>query len=581
MNPTFKFLAFTFRILASQQLAIILLSSLALSLAAGTFVESAHGAKAAQQVIYFSLWFNILLLLIGLNVTLVTFTRLPWKKKHIGFLLTHLGIILILFGSLITARNMVDGMIAIAEGEKTSRVVLDDPLIAIQTPGKKSEAIAPISRKPFEWEGKEKLPVFGEAEIGVNQLAFYPHAKSIEKVIPTENGNPSLHISLFNDFTQTEGWLLLGDNEKELMNLGPAVIRIASTPFSEKKPSSKGNIVLSVDNKRVSIALEEAMKKPTLIPGTPYTLEVLRYLPHAIVENGKLITKSQEPLNPACELVIKGNKVIENHTAFANFPKFTTKHGASPSQTDLNIIFESSEAKQQSFPNELRIIYDANKKLWYQIKSKSGITEPEKLDINKEYDTGWMGLKFFVDQFEESALLISTFKSLPNPTGGKRAEWATLLEFNKGEESEQLWFTQGDKKIFLLKESAFRISAGSLTQPLGFELSLKKFIVEYYQGTNKPAAFKSEVVMKDNSEGIYKEQLISMNEPLIYNGLRVYQSGYQLGKGDEPTISIFTVSRDPGIPIKYAGSIILIIGITTIFFIRKFSNPKPLYNGEN
>jgi hypothetical protein len=89
-----------FRFFASVQLAVIMLLSLAAIMAVGTFVESAHGAKAAQILIYRSPWFSILLVLLAVNVVTSTLTRLPWKIKHIGFVVTHAGILMILAGSM-------------------------------------------------------------------------------------------------------------------------------------------------------------------------------------------------------------------------------------------------------------------------------------------------------------------------------------------------------------------------------------------------------------------------------------------------------------------------------------------------
>jgi hypothetical protein len=60
---------------------------------------------------------------------------------------------------------------------------------------------------------------------------------------------------------------------------------------------------------------------------------------------------------------------------------------------------------------------------------------------------------------------------------------------------------------------------------------------------------------------------------LVYRGFKVFQSGYQETEG-EPEVSIFTVAKDPGIPVKYSGAVVLIVGILLMFYSRRFSNPK-------
>ena len=111
---------------------------------------------------------------------------------------------------------------------------------------------------------------------------------------------------------------------------------------------------------------------------------------------------------------------------------------------------------------------------------------------------------------------------------------------------------------------------GLETKPMGFELALKDFIMDTDPGTNKPASFKSAVTLVDVSKGIQRDVTIQMNEPLNYRGYTVYQSGYQVTPG-EPDVSVFAVARDPGIPVKYAGAIIMITGILLLFYTVSFS----------
>jgi hypothetical protein len=39
----------------------------------------------------------------------------------------------------------------------------------------------------------------------------------------------------------------------------------------------------------------------------------------------------------------------------------------------------------------------------------------------------------------------------------------------------------------------------------------------------------------------------------------------------EPDISIFTVAKDPGNPLKYAGAIFTVGGIVMLFYVKPFS----------
>src|SRR3989338_380265 len=120
-----------FKFFASLRLAVALIVILGISFAAGTFIESNHGAHAAQVLIYQTKWLSVLFFLLALNLLASALDRLPWKKKHIGFLTTHLGIILMLAGSLVTQAFGIEGQVQIEEGKTESRMTLADPLIQI------------------------------------------------------------------------------------------------------------------------------------------------------------------------------------------------------------------------------------------------------------------------------------------------------------------------------------------------------------------------------------------------------------------------------------------------------------------
>ncbi len=146
-----------FRFFASVKLAIPLLAGLMASLAAGTFVESWHGADAAKIVVYDSAWFSALMVLLSINLAVSAFSRWPWKKKHIGFVITHLGIIVILAGSLATQKTMIDGQMAMAEGETESRITLQKPLLYIYSPADQMDWLFFLDKKDFPWQGNQKI----------------------------------------------------------------------------------------------------------------------------------------------------------------------------------------------------------------------------------------------------------------------------------------------------------------------------------------------------------------------------------------------------------------------------------------
>ena len=143
-----------FRFLASLKLAVISLTTLATVLAYATFFEGWYGTAAVQEWIYRSKWFAVLLAFLGANILCAALIRYPWKKRQIGFLVTHTGLLVVLIGSWVSVVTTVDGQVGVVE-EETSRelIRIDDARVYVR----------PLDKQTGE-------------ETREYQLAFYPGA---------------------------------------------------------------------------------------------------------------------------------------------------------------------------------------------------------------------------------------------------------------------------------------------------------------------------------------------------------------------------------------------------------------------
>ena len=121
-NPIGKFFA-------SLKLAVVLLAVLIVAAIAGTIYESSFDAKVARAYVYGAPWFNLWLTLLAANLAVSAFSRWPWKKHHTAFLVTHLGIITLLTGSLIGRFWGIEGTATLFKGEPpTDRLLVDQRL---------------------------------------------------------------------------------------------------------------------------------------------------------------------------------------------------------------------------------------------------------------------------------------------------------------------------------------------------------------------------------------------------------------------------------------------------------------------
>jgi cytochrome c biogenesis protein len=73
-----------------------------------------------------------------------------------------------------------------------------------------------------------------------------------------------------------------------------------------------------------------------------------------------------------------------------------------------------------------------------------------------------------------------------------------------------------------------RVRDGYLVQDLPFRISLKDFRIEHY-ATGQPKSFESDIVITDPDLKTPLTKTISVNHPLIYKGVAIYQSDFQDG----------------------------------------------------
>jgi len=100
---------------------------------------------------------------------------------------------------------------------------------------------------------------------------------------------------------------------------------------------------------------------------------------------------------------------------------------------------------------------------------------------------------------------------------------------------------------------------GEITKKaLPFSLTLDRFEIETYEGSNKPKDYVSYLQIMD--DGTRKDAVISMNKILRHKHYRFYQSDY-----DERGNSILDVARDPwGIGVTYAGYALLFVSLLAL-----------------
>ena len=100
---------------ASLKLAVVLIFAMAFALGYATFVEAAYGTPVVQYFVYQTWWFNGLNILLGINIFCAAAIRYPWQRHQTGFVVTHIGLLVLLGGAAIGRQSGVDAQIPVFE----------------------------------------------------------------------------------------------------------------------------------------------------------------------------------------------------------------------------------------------------------------------------------------------------------------------------------------------------------------------------------------------------------------------------------------------------------------------------------
>ena len=98
-----------------------------------------------------------------------------------------------------------------------------------------------------------------------------------------------------------------------------------------------------------------------------------------------------------------------------------------------------------------------------------------------------------------------------------------------------------------------RVRDGYLVQDLPFRIALKDFRIEHY-ATGQPKSFESDIVISDPDLKEPLTKTISVNHPLIYKGVAIYQSDFQDG-GTKLNFKVWNLLSKDMVPQDLNGAI--------------------------
>jgi hypothetical protein len=441
-------------VLASIELAVVLMAVLAMVCTAATIHESRFGTPSAQRVFYGTPWFAALLLLLAGNVLLSMLRRWPWKVDHAGFVLAHVGILALLAGSLITGRFGLDGTVSLVEGgAPAAQVQLPRRALDVTLPDGRRAAVA--IDETTQWWGEERHPLGGGLDLVVTRRE--PHVAVHEHLAAAPSGPPALKYHFEGEFGRDEGWLMAGDPQRAQSSFGPVAIAL--------------------------VAAQDAAEAKGLL---------------------KL------PMGTAKAL-------------------FVAEPGA----------------------------------LRYALSSRKAATVSGTVTVGQAITTPWMDLKLVVDELLAGAQLEHHLLPQEPPDDASARVPAVEARLERdGRPGRADWIAWGGERALDAPGGGATVRFEGAGEPLPFKVALLDFDSQKYPGTAMAATYQSRVRVDDPETGA-SEHLVAMNRPLHYRGYTFFQSSFAEG---ERMTSILSVSRAPGLPLVYSGTVLLTLGIAWMFY---------------
>ncbi|MDD5200520.1 MAG: hypothetical protein PHC88_12045 [Terrimicrobiaceae bacterium] len=560
--------------LGSLKLALLLLATIAIACAVATFCESRFDTKVAQAYIYKAPWFVVWLGLLCVNLFAVTLTRWPWQRKHLGFVITHYGIITLLIGALIGSKFGFEGNVTLHRGAPPlDRITTGRSVLQIENPATGEFPVEPFDAqfaRPTEAR-PTTIPAPGTPWV----IRIDAHTENLgwdEHLVADDSprAQPGIemtfasrmmgqHLAL--PFVFRDGGAMARDffglakimfldrlpaRRSILISESQLVFaKYASVVQSADGASTGVRAALSADGGTVRVTLPDGRSTDldrARIFGQPQklgaaTITVSEYWPDFELVAGKPRTASNQPNNPAALV-----RVEAPHPGAGREPRLEI----APTPSGIA----------------------------YQLSRGDFLVSHGAARVGEPFPLGWADWSATLAKSLPKARIDSHRR--PGATGmpgepGLRAQ----LVGPDGATGPAQWIGYGDTATLAFRDASVRVGYGLESRRVPFTIGLKHFEVPRLEGTETPANFISTVEFRDAQTGAAQEGVAEMNHPASWPGgafalatglnYKFSQAQWNPKDLDETTLQVL---YDPGWLFKWSGSLAICAGIFIMFYLR-------------
>ena len=568
-NPIFEFFA-------SLKLAVVLLAVIIVAAIAGTLYESSFDAKVARAYVYGAPWFNVWLVLLGANLACSALSRWPWRKHHLAFLITHLGIITLLIGSLIGRIWGIEGTITLFKREPpTNRLLVNERQLRVH------DVDGIVKGYPAEFLHHPPSPQHPR-DLGLlasgARLSIVDYAPAIEgKLNPrplNDGGAPALHFTIATAMMNQhlDGWLLADDPQNGNFSMGLANIELkrGTAPTSTSSNGRDGSPSSPPSESEASPRDQEIDLEESIFAFSKAPEEQIGHVRKGGSTGAKVRLEQPQNGNKGRVLVSLGEKeagfdVAENLrrvVAIAGTPftltiddywaDFRIENGKPNSLSDQpnnpavlvtlrGKAIPASAAEPNSHgsakdltttggtpampasgegtPNHLTLFMADDGVISYELTSRTNGKSSGKIELNKPLPTGWADWQLTIDKTMPHALSSMDFNPTNSETAPATADLpdGVRLRIQQNGETFERWAPAGWQITIPTPPSATMIAYGWKTVSLPIGLELLDFEVKRNEGSDSPAGFKSTLRIV-TADGETATGSCWMNHPFSYPG---------------------------------------------------------------
>ncbi len=233
----------------------VLILLFAISIGTATFIENDFGTIASKAVVYNATWFNILLLLLAINLIGRMIIGKMFRLKKITILTFHIAFLVILLGAAITRFISYEGMMHIRENGISNTLLSDNTYVDIEiTKGNMTSSsdtkvfLSNITPHTFS-----KTMRLNDTKYKFKSIRYIPNASEVVTSSDKDGGVPYIVMVLSDGTGRRDSYLKYGESKW----LGRKKINFSndSVPGAINIKIIDGNLNIFADDTIISLSM--------------------------------------------------------------------------------------------------------------------------------------------------------------------------------------------------------------------------------------------------------------------------------------------------------------------------------------